>query len=546
MPVHDVSPAICAARLAMGLLLLPLIGCPEDPEDTPDDDDATTAADDDDSAAACGEGIEPGPGRVFTTSGWVEGAQDGHWSFLGIPYMEPPLGDYRLNYSLPIRCRDGLLAADAMGPACPQWDEGVVVGDEDCLHLNVWTPALDDAARPVLFFVHGGGNIQGSTSVRIGDSEHYLYDGGRIVDTADVVVVTVNYRLGALGWMARPDGDAAAANHGLWDLLKALAWVTQNIEDFGGDPDRVMLFGESAGAVNTCALVGASETYRGFFQRALMQSGGCGATSQSVAQQTSEQKVVELGCGEADDVLECLQAVPVEDFVALSPSELGGGGIVGSGWGPSVDYGMLRGVPLDVIQAAEHAPVPFAIGANQDETSVWVGPLTEAAYAAAVDAVFQTLATEVHAQYPSSDYGSPREAWIALTTDLQFVCPVRRIADAAVNLQPNDTWRYHFTFEPGGLVGQTQGAYHGLELAYLFQALDDVADATGYVVRPEDRVMEAAILEYWTAFAANGEMPGDWPVWDEQDTHLEIGETIAPAQGVRTEHCDFWDSLIPW
>ncbi len=522
----------------------------------PDDDDSTPGDDDDATTAPCDDGIELTPGRVLTTSGVLGGtASSGVWSWLGVPYAAPPLGGSRFAPPAAVACAEALVVADAFGPKCPQLDDqGAVVGDEDCLQINLWAPdgAVD---APVLFFVHGGGNVQGSTTE--GGDTYLLYGGAELAERFGVLVVTANYRLGALGFLAHEALTAEqgqSGNYGLMDQQAALQWVQANIAGFGGDPDRVLLFGESAGAVNTCMHL-TSPGSAGLFSAAIMQSGSCGADTLPQAEQTGAAQAQEVGCGDAEDVLGCLRGLDAQALAALSVSPVGGGLVVGGGFGPVIDGLVLVEAPLERIAAGLHNAVPVVIGANADETAIFtpLGTPTAAGYAARVQAVFGALAAAVLAEYPLEDYPSARWAWIALTTDAQFVCPSRWMARALAEAQSEPVWRYLFSRVPAGLSGELYGSWHGLELPYVFGKVDAVAAETGWIAEAADRTVEDAMGRYWTNLASSGDVNGPdtkggppaWPLYDiDIDSTLEIGDPILPVNGVRTDKCDFWEDLL--
>ena len=531
------------------LLALLLAACPG--SGTLDDDDAT--GDDDDSTVdrPCGDGIELTDARVLTTSGVVEGNMvAGGRSWLGIPYVQPPVGDLRFAPPTEVQCADELLVGDQFGPVCPQLDDGDAIGDEDCLQLNVWAP--DGAVNaPVLVFVHGGGNTQGSTTV--GGDTYQLYGGGELMDRYGAVVVTLNYRLGALGFLAHEALSAEqgqSGNYGLMDQQAALRWVQENIGAFGGDPSRVLLFGESAGAVNTCSHI-ASPGSAGLFSSAVMQSGGCGATAEADALDAGAEDVDELGCSDAEDVLTCLRGLGASALVGLNESVASGGVVTGGGFGPVIDGLVLDDEPWEVIAAGDHNAVPFVVGSNAHETAIWtpVGTPTAAQYPQWVEAVFGQLSDAVIAQYPIADYPSARWAWIAITSDVQFICPARWIAQSMADAQTEPVWSYHFTRRPPGVAGELNGAWHGLELAYVFNKLDPIVAETGFAAEQADYDLEDAMGAFWTNLATTGDVNGaggaDWPEYDlVGDRTMELGATISPVDGVRAEACDFWLGLF--
>lgn len=502
---------------------------------------------------------EPLGTRVSVAGGAVEGVREGPvLAFRGIPFAAPPLGALRWLPPQPVPAWSGVKAARQFGPPCPQVDEGgAVVGEEDCLHVNVWTPA--DAATssglPVLFFVHGGGHVQGSAGMQSGDGTP-LYDGARLAAATRSVVVTAQYRLGALGFLTHPSltpatPPATSGNYGTLDLIAALGWVRREIAKFGGDPRRVLVFGESAGAVETCMLL-VSPLAGGLFSAALMQSGACVAASATKAGRLAADFVRAAGCEGAADLAGCLRRLPVTTVVTAVPSQAS---VIApaTSWFPHVDGVVIPGVPLDLIRAGQHNRVPLVVGANSDETAPGtVGVLTEAQYQAAVVALVGgnvVLANRILAEYPVADYGSPRKAFTALTSDANFICPARRVARAAAAGQSQPVFRYFFThpWDNGAAALRLLGAFHGIELPYVFQRLE----INGYRASPGELALAEFIAQSWRALAAQGNPtpPGGpvWPVYQSaSDPFLELTTPPTPGQGVRTLQCDFWDSLSDW
>ncbi len=497
--------------------------------------------------------------RVAVDGGVVAGVRDGQaMAYRGIPFAAPPVGVGRWTAPQPVRPWSGVRAASHFGPPCPQLDaNGAPLGQEDCLHLNVWTPlgATTSSRLPVLFFIHGGGHVQGSASAQLADGT-FLYDGGRLAAASRAVVVTAQYRLGALGFLAHP-GFAAdspwgtAGNYGTLDLMAALQWVRRNVAAFGGDPRRVLVFGESAGAVETCMLL-VSPLARGLFSAALMQSGGCRATTAAQAAQFAHEYAQAAGCAGASEVVACLKGLPLATVLTTLPPEVS---VVKplSGYGPVIDGVVLPDVPMDLIASGRHAGVPLVVGANRDETgSEAVVIVTEAQYRAAVLALVNgnpVLAAAILNAYPVSQYGSPRLAFTALTSDANFICPARRIARAATQGQAAPVYRYFFTHPPDNAspAVRAMGAVHGMELFYVFQVLD----ALSY--RPTSGELELAefIGVSWRQLAATGNpSPPGGPAWPryrvEDDPFMELTTPPVAGTGVRSAQCDFWDTLLGW
>jgi para-nitrobenzyl esterase len=537
------------------LVLLALVACACDdtPATGPDgggDGDSDAATSGPDASASCAPAPWGGGDLAVTDEGPVRGSAAGTTiAWKGIAFAQPPLADLRFRAPVPLGCTSEERAADAFGAACVQMDGDTVIGDEDCLTLNVWTPTAAAAApRPVLVFMHGGGNVQGSASLAFDGAT--IYDGADLAALGDVVVVTIQYRLGPFGFLAHPALTAeagASGNYGLRDQLLALRWIQRNAAAFGGDPARVLLFGESAGAVDTCAQL-SSPLAAGLFSAALMESGGCGAKPLADEEAYGEEVATSAGC--ASDAAACLRAVDPSMLVELAGGEPVGGGLVRPKFGPVVDGDVLPVAPLAALRAGTHNHVPFIVGANADETSsLGVPPtMTEAQYEAAVrDILGNTIGDQVLALYPAADYASPRQAFIQVTSDAQFVCPARTIARAADGGQDEPVYRYFFTHRLSGALGAFRGAAHGLELFFVFQKHDE---ASSYVATADDAAVAATMGGAWTRFAATGDPNGGgapvWPTYDvATDPYLELAPSPLAGTGVHTAKCDFWDSITP-
>ena len=502
-------------------------------------------------AAGCAEDVS-GPvtvvvtalgSAVMTGEGAIRGvASGGATSYKGIPFAAPPVGPLRFRPPAPAAPWTGVRDASEFGPICSQLDDaGAATGSEACLFLNVWTPALPPASPlPVLFFIHGGGNAAGSSS-------YPYYDGTAWASKERAVVVTAEYRLSSFGWLAQPALAAesrrgVSGNYGLLDLLAALRWTRRNVAAFGGDPSRVTIFGESAGGVNVCSLV-ASPLARGLFWGALGESGGCGQRPLSDYVTFGNTVVEKAGCAGAADPAACLRGLSAEQLLLAVPPVVSITSFSGQLWGPAVDGFVLTDSPDAAMAKGTHNKVPFAVGANADETGAAVPAIaTEAEYRATVTAQFGGLAPLVLAQYPASAYPTPRKAFVAVTTDARFVCPSRRFARAAAAGGTPRVFRYFFSYPAHRLYG----AIHGIELPYVFGTLDSVA---GYTPTASDRVLSEAMNASWARFAATGDPNGagftPWPAYDAaKDTTLVWDSPPGPADGIRTASCNFWDALV--
>jgi len=491
------------------------------------------------------------PGLARTSCGDYQGVEAANtWRFLGIRYAAPPVGVLRWRAPTAPTCPTTIVAATDYAPICPQTVNGVVSGNEDCLAVNIWTPraAFGGTRAPIMLFIHGGGNVQGSAREEV-EGGRVLYDGRALAEISGNVVVTVQYRLGALGWLVHPAldseaADARAGNYGLEDLIAALRWVEREIGAFGGNRDRVMVFGESAGAVNICALL-ASPAAAGLFDAAIMQSGGCIADTREEALSSGVTLARNAGCASASDVIACLRSRSVAEILAALPAVASVGGPIPP-FGPSVDDSLLPMSPLAQIRAAAHNRVPTIVGANGDELGRSV-PLTftQRDFDAALLAAFpsSTVRTQIAALYSAAEFGSARRAYIALTSDIRFVCPARTIARTLAAAQTPLVFRYHFTEVPDATESQPFGAFHGLELLYLFGVLD----VRGYRPTVAEFALATDMQRYWGNVAAGGQPGGGalslWtPYQTARDNHLVLeAGAVREQDGVNTVRCNFWD-----
>ncbi|MEV5651194.1 carboxylesterase family protein [Nocardia sp. NPDC052254] len=488
---------------------------------------------------------------VTTSSGAVRGTVTAdHRRFDGIPYAAAPIGALRWTPPEPHAHWDGTRAATAPGAECPQQRALVVrgpddvAGDEDCLFLNVWTPARSAAKRrPVLVWIHGGAFQVGS-----GDS----YDPSRLVTAGDMVVVTINYRLGALGFLADPvfshDGGQVS-NFGLLDQQAALRWVRDNIAAFGGDPARVTIAGESSGATSVCDHL-ISPASAGLFAAVVLQSGRCQVQApRETAARISADYVTGFGCGAAEPVAvaQCMRALPPYRLVAAPLSYSTSGGTATPG--PVTGQPLLPDNPVAAVRAGKAARVPVLIGTNHDEATGIVAatgpPATVEQYLDALAKAFGSDADNVAAAYPAAAYAHPASALAAAFTDHDFACPVSTLADALSRGAP--VYQYEFddttAASPGGLVAGTPfplGASHTVELPYLF----GVAGLPDPATAPQQN-LSAQMIAYWAAFVNTGNPhtagQPEWPRHTGGEVlTLRPGATAAGSDFTRRHHCDHW------
>ncbi len=462
---------------------------------------------------------------VRTTAGRIEGTAGrvpGITAFRGIPYAAPPLGPLRLRPPRPPTPWAGVRDATSAGAVAPQRPGPLELAfggygqiDEDCLTVNVWTPGADpEAGRPVLVWVHGGGFTTGTGTIA-------WYDGSRLAARGDVVVVTLNYRLGALGFLHLGDlgGEAWAGsgNTGLLDQVAALRWVAENVVGFGGDPDRVTVFGESAGAMSITTLLAMPEA-SGLFRRAILQSGaGTFVQDRPTATALAVDLLDQLGV--AHDGLTALADVPVDTVLDAQAAVGGRRGGVGLAFMPVVDGSTLPVLPETALAAGAAAHVPVLVGTTRDEMRLFSAVAPDA-FAADDDAAVVRMvaampdvgpgaaAALVTAYRRAAPDLSPTDLHVALHTDHAFRRPAQRLAALQATA---GAWAYWFTWA-SPIFGGWLGSYHGLEIPFVFDNLGQ--PNTDLMTGGGDHLQELAdaMAGAWLAFARHGD-PG-WPAYD--------------------------------
>ncbi|MEV4125734.1 carboxylesterase family protein [Nocardia sp. NPDC049707] len=459
---------------------------------------------------------------VTTTEGAVRGRTDTAHVFLDIPYAAPPIGSARFAAPGPHQPWPGVRDATRPGPTAPQprrdgfgkldmspyFGPGWIPG-ADYLTVTVWAP---QQARnsPVMVFVHGGGFVSGSSRASLYDGTAFARDG--------VVLVTVNYRLGAPGFLDLP---GAPANRGMLDIIAALQWVQRNITQFGGDPDNVTLFGQSAGATIVGGLLAVPEAAK-LFHRAIVQSGnGFGAFSPEQAARVTHAAADALGIGPtAKDFAD----IPDERLVALAPKLTGLDLRTETRSDPLAGFSpfslVLDRQPAETVAAGAGAEVPLIVGTNTREANLYLVPQrnspTEAevyATAARIDTDPEALIARYRARYPQA---TPEELHSTLLGDALFGTGSRHLADAHATRRTAPTYTYEFDWQSAALNGRL-GAAHTVELPFVFDCLNLPAlhGPRGLLGPAEAPPMLAARMHgAWVQFAHTGD-----PGWAPPQTH---------------------------
>jgi para-nitrobenzyl esterase len=503
---------------------------------------------------------ETGPPRVTVDSGVLEGVavDSGVAVFRGIPYVAQPVGDLRWKPPQPVEPWDAVRPASDFGPVCPQPDVlSQVYGtelpdtDEACLFLNVWTASFGGAdKRPVMVWIHGGGYYLGWG--------HQTYCDGTQLARKGAVVVTINYRLGPLGLLAHPalseeSAQGVSGNYGLLDQVAALEWVQRNIAAFGGDPDRVTIFGESAGGSAVSCLM-ASPLAEGLFHRAICQSGTAIGIFQRLREGSGDQPAAEevgtiveqrLQLDPEAEVLQQMRARTAEEILAAAQPTLGMAPEAGAlRFGPVVDGWVLPEPPFVALAAGHRPVVPLMAGANANEGTVFlarIGEMTVERFREEARQEYGAAADRYLELYPVESAEDLPGAVDQAQTDSRFVAPARLLARLTSEAGGN-AYLYHFTrVRPGR---EQLGAYHGSEIPFVFDVFSDD--------RPkdeEDAKVADAMSSFWAQFAATGDpnrtgLP-EWPAYDaESDIHMEFGDRIGTGTGLRRDACDFFEEFF--
>jgi para-nitrobenzyl esterase len=480
------------------------------------------------SAQAAPPHVKTAQGEAVGT--WIEGGTQK--AFLGLPYAAPPLGDLRWKAPQPPSPWKNVRDASTFGARCEQWhiwDDYLFLDSgpsEDCLFLNVYAPAAAKPASklPVMVWIHGGGFVAGA------GSEPRYTDSGLV--SKGVILVTLNYRLGVFGFLAnedlRKDGNGHAGNYGLMDMAAALRWVQANVATFGGDPENVTIFGESAGSFAVSALLAAPEA-RGLFQKAIGESGAFFGNTLSMSSLDERAKrdqawtdalgaksLTELRAMSADKLIEAVRKQPM------------------AGFSPDVD-GQFLAEPVSATYAAgRQAKVPVIIGWNRDErTNTLSKDMTAQKWKAYAVEHYADKAPQFLAAFPAGSDAEAVRSADAYTTAQFIALGAWQWVQAETATGGAPVYRYRFDLgSPASEVHPVAGyAFHSDELEYVFGTLDTRHGATW---RPEDHRLSEQMIGYWTNFARAGDPNGGglphWPRYDSDKAliHLDNPITVGP------------------
>ena len=506
---------------------------------------------------------EDTPAIVETTAGKIEGIfRRGLYAFRGVPYAAPPVGRLRWLPPEPPKPWSGVRPALQLAPIAPQNPMGLALldspvpepQDEDCLYLNVWTPGLDDARRPVMVWIHGGGFTAGSGS-------SLAYNGRTLSSRGDTVIVTINYRLNVLGFLNLneiTDGKIpATGNEGLLDQVFALEWVHNNIANFGGDPDNVTIFGESAGGFSVGSLLALPKA-RGLFHKAVLQSGAAHTAHTTIDSARHVASTFLELLGISSDDIDGLRSLSTERLLeghrklsakANDPKS----GIGSLALRPVVDGKVLPQVPIDAIAGGSADNIATLVGTNLDEAKLFntmnegIHEMDEARLLRRIQRLIPTgdvpALIENYRQVREERGMSttPAELFMALQTDKAFRMPAVRLAESH-SCRNQSTYMYLFTWT-SPLRGGVLGACHALELGFLFGLLDDNFSGSG----PEAEALSKNIQDAWLAFARTGnpscEGLGQWPAYGERRETMLLDKECAVVTAPYDEERRAWESF---
>ncbi|NNC10298.1 carboxylesterase family protein [Planctomonas sp. JC2975] len=501
-------------------------------------------------ASAHAAGATSAPLTVTTDAGALHGVGTGGVrEFRGVPYAAPPTGDLRWQAPQPVAHWWGVRDASTYSPVCPQAPASPNGSSEDCLYLNVTAPATTSGAPlPVIVWIHGGG-------FEFGEGADYNAD--KLASTG-AVVVTINYRLGLLGFLAHPAlaDHGTAGNYGLMDQQAALRWVQTNIAAFGGNAHDVTIAGQSAGGLSVLQqLVSPGAT--GLFQRAVVESGAFAPKQKSLAQAEAEGTATATALGCSDQSADCLRSVPVDELVAHQPLSITPG---------VVDGAVVKQSVGTAIATGDFNRVPIINGSNTSEERIFTeigvsvqkgatvplsgpSPVTASNYVSTISSSFgvsTSVANRIAAQYPLSAYATPNHAYSAAASDANFACTAYALDSVASLWTPTYGYEFNDANAPWrdlpDSLGAPSAATHDSELQYLF----DLANALPGTLSADQEQLATTMRGAWSQFAATGSPATATQQWPKFGIlQHRVLSLVAPAPRLETDfasthHCGFW------
>ena len=513
---------------------------------------------------------KPKTEEIKTLYGKVQGrVHDGVNEFLGIPYAAPPTGTNRWSYPHRHPHWFDVLQANKVPPHCFQSVFGVTRGQEDCLYLNIWSPNLKpEKPLPVIVWIHGGGFTVGHS--------YETTPGERLAKRGNVVVVSINYRLGALGFMAHPalssEANGASGNYGMRDQIFALQWIQKNILPFGGDRFNITVVGESAGGMSVCNLLTSPYSQGGHFQKAIIESGPCFSSYPDLAsmEKIGVEMQAKLGCNEdesAEKTVVCMRSKTPEQILAAMPPDPGmvfGDSVY---WMPNIDGQVFYEQPWKSLQSGSFERVPVINGNNANEGSLMVmfgheyqlRRLKAEQYPDRIRFLVRDdeKVKKVLARYPLENYSDPETALATVMTDQTFACQEKWTTDAIAKYAP--TYSYYFSYPRAAFVLpelRKLGAFHSAEVQFLFATPMAWLQSQFH---GDEATLSNEMIDYWSQFARTGNPNGEdaahnqthfsWPQYQPGNgagnrlrLQLDAPLSIKPGSD-NDEICAFWEGL---
>ncbi|MEW6129061.1 MAG: carboxylesterase/lipase family protein [Acidobacteriota bacterium] len=489
-------------------------------------------------------------GIIKVEDGLISGSTlEGVRIFKGIPYAAPPIGNLRWKPPQPALPWNGVRECTEYGPDCPQAPYAQTSlyyaqprrQSEDCLYLNIWSSAKPGEAQPVMVWIHGGALTRGSGATKTYDGTSFAKKG--------VVLVTINYRLGPLGYLAHPELTAespnqSSGNYGILDQITALKWVQKNIRAFGGDPNRVTIFGESAGSWSVNALV-ASPLAKGLFHRAIGQSGGSFGPMTSLKEDkkgfiSAEKIGAAFGKAIGAESLQAMRTVPVEKIIEVFNNDIEGRKFRTS---PNVDGWVLPDEIRNIFAKGKQNAVPVIIGSNANEmtslTTPAILPKTMADYRKRVKSQYGAMIKEFDAIYPVQNEADIAGAILGSMRDVAFTLPMRTWAKMT-GTGKSKAYLYYFSHVPPNPNSKYLGAYHAAEIAYVFNNLN----RQNLLLQEADFQLAQLMMNYWVNFAKTGNPNGkglpQWTAYNQkEEPYLEFGNPVRSGNHLLKPQLDF-------
>jgi para-nitrobenzyl esterase len=486
------------------------------------------------------------PGQVKVEGGWIQGTvEDNLMVFKGIPFAAPPVGELRWRAPQPVEKWDSIRQTTAFAPAPVQGGNPPSGKSEDCLYLNVWTPAKSaKECLPVLVWIHGGGFSFGSTA-------EPGYNGEKLARKG-VVLVSIAYRVGQLGFLAHPDLSAespnqVSGNYGLLDMIAGLDWIQRNIDAFGGNPNKVTIFGESAGGISVSMLC-ASPLAKGLFHRAISQSGGSFGPTRPTAYPGENMKTLRQAEIEGEDYVRKAEVSTVAELRKVDAEKLPAGWGMGSAW-PIIDGYVIPDDQYRLYEAGQYNDVPVLAGYNSDEGLTFTREKTPEEYIENVKLRYGKFADDLIKAYPVGENFIPKTAR-DLVRDAAFGWHTWTWARLQTKTGKSKVYYYYFDRHPDYPEDSPNfghGAAHGQDIAYVFQHLDPSNPQT----TKSDLEISKAMGIYWTNFAKkgnpNGEGVPEWPAFsDANPAVMYLGPTLHTVPVPSAGSLEVLDDYFEW